>query len=271
MKAIVTSTITFGLVSIPVKVCSAISSKKVRFSYLSPEGNRVAQKLHDPVTGEEVDRSSLQKGYEFAKGQYVTFSAEELKALDASNTSKTMAIQEFIPEVELSSLRVEKSYYLAPNKGGDKGYWLLAETLDELGMIAIAQWTNRNREHLVAIQPQSGGLILQQLYYDDEIQTFETGSRYQLDGRPVEISPAEKQMATMLIKQMASQEFVSSKYQDRYAQDLRRIVESKVLSATSVISAQGGSVQDLYTALKASLQPSARKKASSKKPARRKA
>lgn len=253
MRAIVTGTITFGLVSIPVKVYTAAASNAVSFNLMTPDGKRrVKQKLVDPESGDEVDRNTTQKGYEFAKDQFVIFTPDELKALESTDTSKTMDIKEFVDEVSVPALQVEKSYYLGPNKGGDKGYALLAQTLRKLGKVAIAQWTNRAKDHLVAIRAHEHGLVLQQLYYASEIRNFD-----EVEVAKLEISEAEESMAAMLVEKMASGTFDASKYQDRYAKRVAEAVEAKVQGSAATIvtpNAPQTTVMDLFSALKASIE-----------------
>ena len=160
--------LTFGLVSVPVKMYSAAVSNSVKFSQLTPAGNRVKQFLRDATTGEEVSRSDLSKGFEVAKGEFVVFTPEEVKALSVES-DRVLEIEEFVDESSIDLAAVEKSYYLGPDKGGDKGYALLSAAMKGSGRVAVSSWTSRGKEHLVAVCPYKGGLIMHQLFYGSEV------------------------------------------------------------------------------------------------------
>lgn len=139
-RALATATVTFGLVAIPVKVYVSASSEAISFNQINPAtGHRVKQKLVDAFTNDELERDTLVKGYEYAKGQYVVFTEQELKDLEAT-TSKTVDVQEFVPATSIDPIAIEKIYLLGPDKGGDKGYALLAQVLAATETVAVAQW-----------------------------------------------------------------------------------------------------------------------------------
>ena len=247
-RAIVNATITFGLVAVPVKVYTAASSEAVSFNMLSKDGSRLKQQMVDSA-GAVVPREETQKGYEFAKDQYVVFTADELKALESSDTSQTMDIQEFVDAASVPTL-VEKTYFLGPGKGGDKSYSLLAKMLKKLDKAAIAQWTNRGKEHLVAIQAHEGGLKLQQLYYANEHRDFS-----EIEVATFQMSEAEEQMGALLVEQMSTGKLDITKYEDRYAKRVKEAVEAKTQGQTAAVvtSVPQKTVMDLVAALKASL------------------
>lgn len=248
-RATSSATITFGLVSIPVKLYTAASSEAVSFNMLSPAGNRLSQKMVDKVTGEEVQRNDTLKGYEYAKDQYVSFTADELKTLEAAS-DKTVDIKEFVELSSVDLLQVEKSYYLGPDKGGDKGYALLARTMREMGKVAVAQWAARGKEQLVLVRPYKDGLVLHQMYYAAEVRDFE-----EIEVAKLEIAEAESEMAKLLIEKLSTGGFDPSKYEDTYRKRVKEAVDQKVAGQDVILPgpAPQKDVTDLFAQLKASL------------------
>lgn len=248
MRAMATATISFGLVTVPVKVYAATSSEALSFNMITPAGNRVKQKLVDAVTGEYVERDECLKGYEYAKDQFVTFTKEELAKLDSENT-KAIEIQEFVDASSVNPLFIEKVYFLGPDKGGDRGYSLLAQTMAAMGRVAVAQWTNRGRDHLVLIAPFEDGLCLYQCFYKDEVRSFD------VEVAKLSMSKPEEVVAKKLVEMLSTVSFDPSKYHDRYAKRVKDAVEQKVAGKEVTVPAEAPktSVLDLYEALKASL------------------
>lgn len=255
MKAFATGTISFGLVTVPIKVYAATSSEAVSFNMITPAGNRVKQKLVDSVTGAETERDACLKGYEYAKDQFVTFTKEELAKLDSENT-KLMEIQEFVDAESVNPLFIEKVYFLGPDKGGDRGYALLAQTMASLKKVAVAQWTNRGRDHLVLIAPFQDGLCLYQCFYKDEVRDFE------VDVAKLSMSKPEEVVAKKLVSMLSTGAFDPSKYHDRYAKRVKDAVEQKVAGEEITVPAEAPktNVLDLYEALKASIEATEAKK-----------
>lgn len=276
IRSMGTGTVSFGMVAIPVKFYLAVSPEAVRFNQLTSEGHRVKQRLVDVMTGDEVQPADLLKGYEYARGQYVTFTPSEIKDLELTAADKIVSIEACVPASDLDLVQVEKSYYLGPDKGGDKAYRLLVDTLAETGRVAIAQWATRGREHLVAIRAHGGGLLLHTLYYQDEVRA----QRDVLDGvAVVESTDRERELARMLVTQMGGT-FELSRYQDRYRQRVLAAVDAKVAGREVVLPAVAAAPQivDLYEALTKSLadaqgkaKPKAKTKAKAKPRAKRKA
>ncbi|MGH6609959.1 MAG: Ku protein, partial [Burkholderiaceae bacterium] len=158
-------TITFGLVTIPVKMYAATDPKAgVSFTMLDPKGGRVKQQYVSAETGEVVPRNEMIKGYEFEKDHFVTFTKEELKALEEAS-SGAIEITEFVPAESIDPVYYEKAYYLGPDKGGAKPYKLLADAMRESGRSAIGRWAARGKQYLVNIRVVDQGLVLQQLLY----------------------------------------------------------------------------------------------------------
>ena len=247
-RSIASGTISFGLVSIPVKFYLACSSESVSFHMLTANRKRVKQTLREEGTDREVGRSEVQKGYEYAKGEYVVLTAEELKALEESEKG-TLSIVEFVPADTVDSLHVEKSYYVGPGKGGDKAYNLLAQVLKAQGKMAVAQWYQRGRKHLVTIRSYQDGLMVQQMFYQDEVRPFEN------DSAKTEISEAEMGMANMLVESMTSSAYNPSQFEDTYRKRVVEAVEAKIRNSevTAVPQVPVTSTIDLMAALKASL------------------
>jgi DNA end-binding protein Ku len=250
-RAISSGTISFGLVSIPVKLYTATSPQQARFNMLhEPTKSRVKQQYIVPSTGEVVDRKELVKGYEYAKGQYVLFNDEELKALEAKRTS-SLDIVEFVPLDSVDLIQVEKTYYLGPDKGGDKAYKLLAESMRETGRVAVGRWAAKGKEQLVILRPYKDGLLLHQMFYANEVRAFDEVDT----GAAVEYSELERELAKKLIAELSVDAFEPDKFHDEYADRVKSAVEQKVAGqevtvATEVPKAQ---IIDLFEALKQSL------------------
>lgn len=255
-RATASGTISFGLVSIPVKLYTASRSRAVRFNMLDPKANaRVKQQYVSAATGEKVERSELVKGYEYARDQYVVFSDEELKALEAKS-DRTIEIEEFVPIDQVDPLYYEKASLLGPDKGGQKAYKLLCEAMKATGQVAVGRYAARGRHQLVLIRPLGNGLVLQGLHYADEVASFDDIEF----GDPVELKPGELELAEQLIDQLASQTFDPERYEDDYRQAVLEAVERKV-AGEEVVAApperEREQIIDLVAALKESL--SARK------------
>src|SRR5512132_217546 len=165
-------TISFGLVSIPVKLYTAASAGGVSFNQLHAKcGSRLRQQMFCPVDNEVVDRSQIVKGYEFQKDQYVRFTDEEIKSLEGE-ASRVIDIAEFVPLSSVDPIYFEKTYYLGPDKGGEKPYRLLADAMAKAEQVALAKFVMRGKESLVLIRPAQGGLLLHTMYFADEVRSF---------------------------------------------------------------------------------------------------
>ena len=202
-RSIATGTISFGLVTIPVKLYSATQpSAGVSFNLLhAKDGSRLKQQYVCAKDGEKVERDEMVKGYEFAKDQYVTFTAEELKVLEET-ASQAIEIAEFVPAEKVDPIYFDKAYYLGPDKGGDKAYRLLSEALRRSGKAALARYAARGKQYLVLIRPVEGRLVMQQLLYQDEVRSFA-----EVPVADVDLKEPELQLALRLIEQTASTEF----------------------------------------------------------------
>jgi DNA end-binding protein Ku len=219
---------------------------------LHPETKtRVQQQYITPSSGEVVNRSTLVKGYEYARGQYVVFTDEELKALEAER-SNSIDIVEFVPLSSVDLLSVEKTYYLGPDKGGDKAYRLLTESMQRTQKVAVGRWAARGKEQLVLLRPYKTGLLLHQMFYANEVRSFEevdTGATYQF--KDVELNLAEN-----LIAQLSHDAFDPSRYQDEYASRVLAAVDQKVAGEQIHVAQEVPRAQviDLFEALKQSLE-----------------
>ena len=250
-RAISSGTLSFGLVSIPFKIYTAASAEGVNFHQLHRKcGNRIKYQVYCPTDDEVVERSDLVKGYEYAKGQFVVFDAEELKALEEEKTH-SLEIIEFVPLDTIDFVYVEKSYYLGPDKGGHKAYRLLSQAMQETGRVALGHYIARGKSHLVVIRPYKKGLIMHQVFYSNEVRDFGD-----IDlGTDVSFKPAETDMARQLIEQLSADRFEPEKFQDEFRARVLQAVEEKIAGheITTTAEAPRAKVFDLFEALKASV------------------
>ncbi len=245
-------TISFGLVSIPVKMFTAASSGGISFNLLHQKcGSRIKQQQICPTCNEVLERTSLVKGYEFAKDQYVQFTEEELKALEGES-SRMIDIAEFVPLAGVDPIYFEKTWYLGPDKGGEKAYRLLADAMLKSGRVALAKFCMRGKESLVLIRPAQGGLMLHSMYFADEVRDFGEVDK----GDEAKIKPGELELAHRLIDELSSDAFRPDRYTDEYRNRVLAVVESKVegREVTSLApQAERAQVIDIMEALKQSL------------------
>jgi DNA end-binding protein Ku len=254
-RAIAGATISFGLVSIPVKLYSATQpSAGVSFNLLHAKcGTRVKQQYICPRDNELVPREDMVKGYEISKDQYVTFTPEELKALEERAT-ETIDIAQFVPVASIDPVFFDKPYYLGPEKGGEKAYTLLAEAMRESGRAALARYAARGKQYLVMVRPMTGtkgGLVLQQLLYADEVRPF---SEVPMTGG--EVREPELKLARQLIDQITAETFEPTLYHDEVRERIHADIQRKQQGqdiATSEAEPQPARIIDLMEALKASL------------------
>ena len=251
-RSIGTATISFGLVSIPTKLYTTNETgSDIHFNMLHDADNaRLKQQYICTQCNEVVDREHTVKGYEHAKGQYVVFSTDELKALDAVAT-QAIAIEEFVPATAVDPLWVEKSYYLGPDKGGERAYRLLHDAMIETGLLGIASYAARGKQYIVSLRPFNEGLIMHQLRYADEVKPW---AEVPLPELP-ELKPAELGLAKQIIQQIAHETFAPEKYKDDVQERMRELIAKKVegQEITMTPEAPTGKVIDLMEALKASL------------------
>jgi DNA end-binding protein Ku len=252
-RAIATGNVSFGLVSIPIRLYSSTEhSASIAFNMLdSADNSRVKQQYINPNTGEVVPRERMIKGYEFAKGQYVTFTDAELKELE-ERASPSIEIVEFVPAREVDPLFFDKAYFVGPEEGGERAYRLLAKAMRETERSALAKYAARGKQYLVMIRPFEDGLLMQQLHYPDEIKSF---AEVPLGG-DVEIKDKELDLAVQLIEQIATDQFEPGKYEDDVRKRIQEAISQKVEGrevAEAVEEAPKAQIIDLMEALKASL------------------
>jgi DNA end-binding protein Ku len=258
-RALSTATISFGLVSIPVKLYSAAESKAaLAFNQIhKKDGSRVKQQLISSRTGEVVPREEIVKGYEFAKDQYVLFEAEELKALEATATH-TIDITEFLKAEQVERRYLDKVYYLGTEKGGARAYKLLAQVLVGTGRVAIGKYAARGKQYLVMVRPMENGLVMEQLHYPDELRAFS-----EVPIEDAEVKPAELKLATQLVEQAATDAFNPESYKDEVRERMLALIQRKVEGEDITLAPTAEpehKIIDIMEALKASL-------AAGKKPA----
>jgi len=251
-RSIGTATISFGLVSIPTKLYTTNETgSDIHFNMLhDADGARLKQQYICTQCNEVVDREHTVKGFEHAKGQYVVFSADEVKALDAVAT-QAIAIEEFVPATAVDPLWVEKSYYLGPDKGGERAYKLIHDSMIETGLVGIASYAARGKQYIVSLRPFNNGLIMHQLRYAEEVKPW---TEVPLPDLP-ELKPAELGLAKQIIQQIAHETFAPEKYKDDVQARMRELIAKKVegQEITMAPEAPTGKVIDLMEALKASL------------------
>ena len=261
-------TLSFGLVSIPVKMFTAASSANVSFNLLHEKcGGRIKQQMVCPTCNVTVERSSLVRGYEFSKDQYVQFTDEELKSVEGE-ASEIIDIAEFVPLEQVDPIYFEKSYYLGPDKGGAKAYRLLCDAMEKAQKVALAKFVMRGKESIVLIRPSQDGLMLHTMYFSDEVRDFNEIDK----GSDASIRAGELDLAIKLIGELSADSFKPEQYADEYRGRVLAVAQEKIEGKE--ITATGPKVErtqviDLMDALKQSLERRVGQedKTSTKKPA----
>jgi DNA end-binding protein Ku len=264
-RATGTATISFGLVSVPVKLYSSgDSSSAISFNWLHKDcGSRLKQQYICAREGKVVEKDEMVKGYEFAKEQYVLFNNEELKALEAKSDD-SIDIAEFVPADQVDKSYLEKVYYLGPDKGGDKAYKLLSMAMKETGLSGLGRYAARGKQYLVLLSPLGEGLLMEQLRYAHEIRPF---SEVPLGHG--EVKPMELKLAVQFIEQVASEKFEPEKYHDEVRDRVQELINKKV-AGEDITSAPTAVPQSQIIDLMAALRASIAKAEGDKKPAERK-
>ncbi len=245
--------ISFGLVSIPVKLFTATSPRSVSFNLLHGKDlSRIQQKIYCPVDDKIIDRSELVRGFQVEKGRYVTFTDEELKALEARD-EHSIDITEFLPIEKVDPLYFETSYYLGPEGSAAKAYRLLADAMAQAKRVALGRFTMHGKEHLVMIRPFEKGLMLHTIYYADEVRPSDEVD--QATHEPAK--EAELTLAKRLIDELTQKTFDPAKYHDNYRERVLEAAQQKIAGqevTETVPKVKRGQVIDLMAALKASLE-----------------
>ena len=255
-RAVWSGAISFGLVSIPVKLFTAVSSKTVRFNQIDRRtGSRVRQRLVSEADGSEVERSDITKGYQLRPGDYVLIDDEELEALDPK-AEHTIEIEEFVDLAEVDPLYFDRPYWLAPDPATVKPYALLAQTMADRQQVAIARFVMRSRQQLAAIRSVDGRLVMSTLNWADElVDPAGLPGFDELDG--VEVSEREQRLAEQLLESLLD-EWQPDKYHDTHREQVLALIDRKASGDDQVITAGepqdvGGEVVDLMAALEASV------------------
>ncbi len=251
-RSIATLTVSFGLVSIPVRLFSATeASKTISFNMLHKTcGSRLKQQYICVKEEVIVPREDTVKGYEFAKDQYVIFAPEELKAMEEAGTHMA-DIVEFVPLESVDPVYFDKAYYLAPDKGGAKPYALLASALRESKRCAIGRWAARGKQYIVMIRAVDDGLVMQQLMYSGEVRSMK-----EIDIERTEVRPTELKLAKQLIDAQSSDKFDPTQYKDDVSARIEAAISKKVEGQEITMSdapQTTAKVIDLMEALRASL------------------
>jgi DNA end-binding protein Ku len=275
-RAIWTGAISFGLVTVPVRLYSAVNRKTVRFNQLdSSDNGRIAQKRVNPRTGEEVPYERIVKGYEIAPDSYVVITNDELDALDPEKT-RTIDIEDFVEQADIDPIFYDHPYYLAPGPGGAKPYRLLLDAMRETGKVAIARVVIRSKESLVAIRPAGDVLEMSTMLFADEVNDPDRLEDLP-DPADVKTTKRELDIAKQLVDSLAGP-FDPDKYRDTYRDEVLALVERKAageeIAVQEAPQAAPAEVPDLMSALQASLEQvrgkSGAKKAPAKTPAAKK-
>ena len=244
--------ISFGLVSIPVRLFSATSARSVSFNLLHAKDlSRIQQKIYCPVDDAIIDRSELVRGYEIEKGRYVTLTDEELKKLEAHD-DHAIEITEFVPLSAVDPIYFEDAYYLGAEPGAGKAYRLLCEALSSSKRVALGRFTLRGKEHLILIRPYAKGLMLHTVYYADEVKPVEEVDRAANES----VKAPELALAKRLIDELTHEKFDPSAYRDSYHDRVVEAARQKVAGqqvSGAPAEPRRGQVIDLMAALKASL------------------
>ncbi len=242
--------LTFGLISMPVRLFSGARSSGISFHMLHRDDlHRIKQQLYCPADNRVVERSEIVKGYEYRKDEYVVIEPEEIKKIEPK-TAKTMEILEFVKSTEVDPVYFESSYYMIPEEAGRRPYALLTRALEESDFVAIAKLTMHNREYTVFLRPHKGGMMLHTMYYAEEVREVKDF------GAPsVELKEAEVKVAHQLIEALAD-EWDPEKYHDEFQENLKKLIEAK-LEGGEIAAVEKprklAPVVDLMAALKQSL------------------
>jgi DNA end-binding protein Ku len=264
-RSIGNANIAFGLVSVPIKLySSADTTSAIGFNLIHKDcGSRLKQKYICAKEGVEVSRDEMVKGYEFAKDQYVLFTPEELKAIEAKSDN-TIEIVEFVPADRVEPVYKDKLYYLGPDRGGDRAYRLLGAAMRETGLSALGRYNSRGKSYLVLLSPMQDGIVMHQLNYADEVRPFS-----EVGVPEGEVKKEELKLAIQLIDQIRSDDFRPEQYKDEVRMRVLELIERKI-QGEDITEAPSEAPQtqiiDLMEALKASLDRGTGK--SARKPAR---
>jgi DNA end-binding protein Ku len=250
-RSTASASISFGLVSIPVKMYTTVSSHHIGFHMLHKKcGTRVKQQLICPYDKEVVERSETMRGFEHGKERYVEITDEDLDAVRLERTDR-VDILEFVPEETVDILYLDRTHFLGPDKGAGRAYKLLADAMERNGRIAVGRFGVRGQDQLVLLRPYKGGLVMHQMHYADEVRSIDDIPQ---PGK-VEFKKAEQDLADQLVDQLSTDAFHPEKYHDEYEQRLMAAIEQKVAGQEIAAPPERPEAQviDLFEALKRSL------------------
>jgi DNA end-binding protein Ku len=268
-RALASLTLSFGLVSVPVKLYAATQAAgAISFNLLHKTcGSRLRQQYLCQREGVVVDRADMVKGYEFAKDQYVTFTADELKEMEEKGTN-VVEIDTFVPEDTIDPVYYDRAYFLGPDKGGEKPYALLGQAMRDTGRSAVARWAARGKQYVVQLRAVPGGIVMQQLLYAPEVRSID-----ELGIAPAQVKEQELALARQLIEAIASDRFDPTAYRDdvrgRIEAAIERKIEGREIEVSPTLAAPSAPVIDLMEALRASVAQRAGTKAPARKPPRK--
>jgi len=262
-RPIASASISFGLVSVPIQMYSAAeTSGSVSFNWIHKDcGSRLKQQYICAREGVKVEREDMIKGYEFAKDQYVLFTPDELKALDEVGTN-TIEITEFVPADRVQRVYIDRPYYLAPGKGGDRAYRLLREAMKETGLSAIGRYAARGKQYLIMLSPLDDAIVMEQLHYADEVRPIS-----EVPIPSGDVKDSELKLAVNLVQQLAADEFRPEQYRDDVHDRVLELINQKIEGqdiTSAPEEAPAAQIIDLMTALKASLEKAEPSKAEKK-------
>jgi DNA end-binding protein Ku len=249
--------LTFGLISMPVRLYSGTRSTRIGFHMLHRDDlTRVKQQLYCPHDERVIERSEIVKGYEYRKGEYVVIEPEEIKKIEPK-TAKAMEILEFVKEEEIDPVYFESSYYLAPDEAGKKPYALLSRAMQDSGYLAVAKLAMHNREYTVLLRPHQGGLMLHTMFYQEEIREAPA-----LDTGHGQLKEGELKVAHQLIEALAAK-WDPEKYHDTFEENLKKLIKARMEGgevATVERPRKQAPPTDLMAALRQSLEQMSKKK-----------
>jgi DNA end-binding protein Ku len=247
------ATISFGLVNIPVRFYTATKTEDIHFNLLHAScGTRVNRKWWCPYHEEIVSSDELVRGYPISKNKYVTFTDEEIDALE-SDDNRALDITEFVDMQQIDPVFYEKAYFLGPAPGGGKTYKLLAAAMKKQNKVAVARWVAAGKQHLVVVRTFQDGLVLHTMYYADEVRDFKA-----IDIEDAPVREKEVQLAEMLINELTEKKFNPLEYKDEYRERLLDRIKAKshgkAIVAEEKEEEKGGEVIDIMEALRRSLE-----------------
>jgi len=266
--AIWSGSISFGLVTIPVKLFTAVRSNDLRFNFLhKTDQGRIYNERHCTVCGEKVEYADLVRGYEYSKGEYVTVTDEDLKRVNVEAT-QSVDIVEFVDLQQINPMFFDTPYYLEPEKKGRHAYALLRESLRDSNKVGIAKVVIRSREHLAALKPNGEALVLELMHYADELVDQ---ADFDFPSLKEDVAPAEMKIAKLLIDTMTSESFEPERFHDQYREDVMAMIDARAagqsLPEAPVKQKAESNVVNLMDILQRSLEVKNAKPAPAPKPA----